>query len=70
MSKVTNALPLFVMCAENMMSKLEAMVANDSTVSLAPVLSECLLNVIFSTTLGANVVEEREAKHILNNLDM
>ncbi|XP_040155062.1 cytochrome P450 4V2-like isoform X2 [Anopheles arabiensis] len=69
-SKVTNALPLFVMCADNLMSKLEAMVANDSTVSLAPVLSECLLNVIFSTTLGANVVEEREAKHILNNLDI
>uniref|UniRef100_A0A182K0T9 Cytochrome P450 n=1 Tax=Anopheles christyi TaxID=43041 RepID=A0A182K0T9_9DIPT len=68
--KVINALPLFVTCAENLIAKLQSMVERDSTVSLAPLLSECLLNMIFSTTLGANVVEQQEVTRILNNLDI
>uniref|UniRef100_A0A182PYY7 Uncharacterized protein n=1 Tax=Anopheles epiroticus TaxID=199890 RepID=A0A182PYY7_9DIPT len=69
-SNVTNALPLFESCAENLMCKLQSALVNDSIVSLAPLLSECMLNMIFSTTMGANVVEEQEAKNILKNLDI
>ncbi|XP_035890572.1 uncharacterized protein LOC118502450 [Anopheles stephensi] len=68
-SKVSNALPSFVACAGELIAKLELMVENCSTISLAPLLSECMLNIIFSTTLGANVVEPHEAKNILTNLD-
>uniref|UniRef100_A0A182XWL0 Uncharacterized protein n=1 Tax=Anopheles stephensi TaxID=30069 RepID=A0A182XWL0_ANOST len=68
-SKVSNALPSFVACAGELIAKLELMVENCSTISLAQLLSECMLNIIFSTTLGANVVEPHEAKNILTNLD-
>uniref|UniRef100_A0A182SYS7 Cytochrome P450 n=1 Tax=Anopheles maculatus TaxID=74869 RepID=A0A182SYS7_9DIPT len=68
-SKVSNALPSFVACARDLIAKLELLVEKSSTVSLAPLLSECMLNMIFSTTLGSNVVEQHEAKNILTNLD-
>uniref|UniRef100_A0A182VYA9 Cytochrome P450 n=1 Tax=Anopheles minimus TaxID=112268 RepID=A0A182VYA9_9DIPT len=67
--KVNNALPTLIACADDLISKLESKVEKTSTVSLAPLLSECTLNMIFSTTLGANVVEQLEAKNILRNLD-
>uniref|UniRef100_A0A182S4W1 Cytochrome P450 n=1 Tax=Anopheles funestus TaxID=62324 RepID=A0A182S4W1_ANOFN len=68
-TKVNNALPTLIACADELVSKLESMVKKISTVSIAPLLSECMLNMIFSTTLGANVVEPHEAKQILTNLD-
>ncbi|XP_050079264.1 cytochrome P450 4V2-like [Anopheles maculipalpis] len=68
-SKVSNALPSFVACASSLMAKLELMLDKRSTISLAPLLSDCMLNMIFSTTLGVNAVEQHEAKNILTNLD-
>ncbi|XP_053668452.1 cytochrome P450 4V2-like [Anopheles marshallii] len=67
--KVNNALPTLISCADELMLKLQSMVERIGTVSLAPLLSECMLNMIFSTTLGANVVEQHEANNILRNLD-
>uniref|UniRef100_A0A182MNX7 Cytochrome P450 n=1 Tax=Anopheles culicifacies TaxID=139723 RepID=A0A182MNX7_9DIPT len=68
--KVNNSLPTLIACADVLISNLQAKVEKTSTVSLGPLLSECTLNMIFSTTLGANVVEQHEAKNILKNLDI
>uniref|UniRef100_A0A182Q9Q7 Cytochrome P450 n=1 Tax=Anopheles farauti TaxID=69004 RepID=A0A182Q9Q7_9DIPT len=67
--KVSNALPLFIQCASNLISKLDAIAEPELTISLAPLLSECMLSIIFSTTLGVDAVERREVKNILKHLD-